>query len=143
MREFRGKKRSLNCLYLTGASGAGKSIFLENFLKEKFKDEQMLYFNEYDIACDLIFQEVKGKQPEYVIMDQFEKGLENKDIYVYIRKMIEECSNEIIFIFSFPQEFFDQIYKSVHIHILDANGRKEEIQENTCTHFLGCDEYNN
>ncbi len=140
LEDFDVKDKELNCLYLTGTSGAGKSIFLGKFVKEQLKKEGILYFNEYDIACDLIFQKIEEKKPKYVIMDQFEKSLENKDIYVYIRKIVEEHTPGIVFIFGFPQEFFEQICKNIDTHILNPKGEKEKIQDNTCTYFLGCDE---
>lgn len=61
--------RKLNFLFLTGTSGAGKSILLNNFLKSRLninkygkKIEKCLYFNQYHIACDLIYKTIISKK---------------------------------------------------------------------------------
>lgn len=138
------QKKCLNCLFLTGTSGAGKSIFLKHFLKKKFKSScnkiKCKYFKEYDTACDLIYQDIVKSKAEYVILDQFETSLQYTQIYSYIRKIIKKSNYGITFIFSFPQDYFDQISLCIDKYVL--NGKDEgKIKDNTCTYFLGCDKH--
>lgn len=145
----KGKKNKLNCLFLSGTSGAGKSILLEYFLKERFSgfengQEEYLYFKSYDIACDLIYKKIISEKSRIIVMDQFEYSIDYTEIYKYIRKLISKVDYSLIFIFSFPQDVFDQISRNVMKYLVnDGEHKRELLNVDFCsyTHFLGYDEH--
>lgn len=136
------KKNQLNCLYLTGNSGAGKSILLKSFLKGDGKF-QFLYFNDYSSTCDLIYKEIFESKVDVIIMDQFETSLEYTDIYENIRRLIKNLDRSLVFVFVFPQHVFEHIVLNVTKNILNGKGKLFSADEkyNSKYYFLGCDEY--
>ena len=151
-----GKKKNLNCLFLTGTSGAGKSILLKEFLmhklngpnddtlSEKKVDKECLYFNNYDVACDLIYNEIISQKANIIIMDQFETSIVYMYIYSYIKKLVNNVDHTLIFIFSFPQDVFDQISLNIMkyvVNTVDPDQSLLSFDATTYTHFLGYDEH--
>lgn len=132
------KKSVLSCLYLTGKSGAGKSILLEYFLKKELENKKSkkwkcLYFNQYNKDVDLIYKEIIKKKARIVIMDQFETTIQYTDIYNKIESLVR--TKEIIFIFSFPQNFYDKISNNISKHVVKGKNNKYNSQN----YFLQCD----
>lgn len=130
-----------NFLCLTGSSGAGKSIFLQYFFAKNIKKNKAYYFNEYDGSIDLIYKHIMENNFKYIILDQFEKSLENKDIYSIIKKVIRKRGRNVFFVFSFPQDCYDQIFLNLDQIILSDLKKNKRFEYNMGTHFLKCDEY--
>lgn len=141
--------KKLNCLFLTGTSGAGKTILLKWFLKNRINKEKeghkidrCLYFNQYDIACDLIYKTIISKKAKIIIMDQFENSIDYTEIYKYIRALINKVNYPLIFIFSFPQNVFDQISLNLTNKVIKNEvNNSTRVNFNSYTHFLGYDEH--
>lgn len=137
--EERGQSNQLNCLYLTGASGAGKSILLRTFLKSKLEEQKKkcLYFNDYTLGCDIIYKEIKKSEANVVIFDQFETSILYSDIYKYIKQLIDKSDKKVVYIFSFPQDVFEQIVLNISTKILKKEARlKKEGRLEGEAHFM-------
>lgn len=144
----KSEKNKFNCLFLTGTSGSGKSILLNHFLMKELSengtDKDCLYFNDYNTACDLIYNEIASTKAKIIIMDQFEKSIDYIEIYKYIKALINDAKYALIFIFSFPQDVFDQISLNVKKYVIndgESNSRLWIEKSLTYTHFLGYDEH--
>ena len=104
------KTKALNCLFLTGSSGSGKSILLNNFLKNMLeeKSEQCIIINKDYNEYEKIRKDIGDNS--IIIMGQFEESLDNPKIYKCINEIISDSASPLFFIFSFPQEYFDRIH---------------------------------
>lgn len=137
---FQLKANTLNCLYVTGSSGAGKSILLCYILKNKLEEmhKSCVVFREKYSDGDYIYNYIKNINPEIVIMDQFERSLDNIGVFEKIKQLVIENSR-ILFIFSFPQEVFDK----VHMKLADTNDneKKQNIPMQYVTYFIHTDKH--
>lgn len=133
------KEKTLNCLFLTGSSGSGKSILLNNFLKDILEksNEKCIIINKDYNEYEKIYQDIKDNS--IIIMDQFEDSLDNPKIYRYIKKIISESQTPLFFIFSFPQEYFDRIHLSLTT-VIESNEYNPGLI-NSSTYFMRNDDH--
>lgn len=135
-------KHKFNCLFLTGMSGSGKSILLNNFLLDKLKENnKVTLINTNYNNGNIIYKKIESDQSNIVIMDQFEDSLSYPSFYSCIRKMNQINRDEaMIFVFSFPQDFFYLIHKNL------SDVFSEEIDKDSnfmhfSTYFITNDNY--
>ena len=136
----------LNCLFLTGTSGAGKSILLKQFLLKKLNDSTQ-YINSGYFDEEAIFNAIESKiscseknDCYIVIMDQFEDSLYNQVFFSKLKDFVNSVDVKILFIFSFPQNYFNMI----HINLVNAFSKSSKYDPkliNESTYFLCNDEY--
>lgn len=133
------KEKVLNCLFLTGSSGSGKSILLNNFLIKKLEEnkEKCIIINKDYNEYEKIYEDIKDNS--IIIMDQFEDSLDNPKIYRYIKKIISESQTPLFFIFSFPQEYFDRIHLSLTT-VIESNEYNPSLI-NSSTYFMRNDDH--
>lgn len=138
------KEHVLNCLFLTGSSGSGKSLLINNVLKHKLNDSDtcIIISDKYNEG-ETIYKSLLNKC-SIVIMDQFEDSLNNVRIYEVIKKLVYNSNEPIIFVFVFPQEFFDRIHmalKNVFFSEQTDNSMYNPDLLNSTTYFLQSDNY--
>lgn len=108
---------------LTGASGIGKSCLLDQ-MKNFFDAKNISYFYKENNYFDDIDDEELEKK-EYIILDQFERALWQKNIGRNI-EVIKQFSNKKIII-SVRREYLGEVYnlfdfdKKIHLVWLDYN----------------------
>lgn len=134
------KEKTLNCLFLTGSSGSGKSILINNFLKDKLErnNEKCIIINKDYNEYKQIYDTIKNEY-SIIIMDQFEDSLSNPKIYKYISKLVNELHKPLLFIFSFPQEFFSRIHIAL-TKVFDSN-EYNPCLINSSTYFIRNDDH--
>jgi len=103
----------LNCVFLTGESGCGKSFLINNLLPSELTKENIrhTYFASLDKYVE---SQVEGEY-DIIILDQFE-------YYYFERRLVEEClqlsDRKIIFIFAFQQKYLADIIKKLEVEFV-------------------------
>lgn len=129
----------LNCLFLTGMSGSGKSILLNNFLPKELNTSVTLIHDNYNDG-NLIYNKIMEKQNQIIIMDQFENSLSYQSFYSYIKKIVNDIEKPIIFIFSFPQDFLYLIHKNL-TELFNKDIKENPNFINSSIYFISNDDY--
>lgn len=108
-------KNELNCLYFIGQSGSGKSTLLKFLIENNLKKsgEKCAIINDKYYEYDLIYEELHFGKYTIIIMDKFENSLNNPGIYKCIKNLVENSEKELLFIFSFSQEYFEKIHMTL------------------------------
>lgn len=135
----KAKEKKLNCLFLTGSSGSGKSILIKNFLYKKLEKSYKCHLIKNNYHDDDIIYRTLFNKYDIIIMDQFEESLDNEQIYKCIKKLVMNSNKPILFIFAFPKDFFDKI----HLKIINtfSNGNYDTDIINSTTYFLQYDKH--
>lgn len=110
---IKSKKHKLNCLYLIGMNGSGKSTLLTFFLEEHFKKKCAIIYDKY-YESDFIYDKLISGDYSVIIMDKFEQSFNNPGIYECIKKLVENSKKKLLFIFSFSQEYFENIHMKLN-----------------------------
>lgn len=116
-------------LFLTGESGIGKSILLEQLMRH-FEDKKIKYaFKDSNYFLDLRLEDLKNK--DYIILDQFERALSLDNIAENIQ-LLQNLNNTKIII-SVRKEYFGEAYKMFGfkntINFVWLGYRQEELIE--------------
>ncbi len=109
-----------NCLYLTGASGSGKSMLLRYLkldLLQKGYEVEIIHKNYNNLH---LHGPSKGFKKKIIVLDQFERALNYHD---YIRRI--QCfsktpkSRRTAFIFVFPQQYLSHVSNALNLSYYD------------------------
>lgn len=124
----------LNCLFLIGTSGSGKSTIIKNFIAKSLDNEGIHHYIIRDNYNDS--ELIKRKlQDGYVviIMDQFEYSINFTSVYNNIKEIATQSYHSPFFIFSFPPEALHMIFAQFS-NILSNN-------INSIPYFIECDKH--
>lgn len=115
-RVFRQKSNKFKGLFLIGESGSGKSILI-NYLKEDFIEEGYEVYVQRGDYHSINVNFINNNSKKIIILDHFQKALENSDLKKMIKKIYSMY--DCVFIFSFPDDFFSR----VKMFLLDGVGK--------------------
>lgn len=132
------EKGKLNCIFLTGDSGAGKSVLLKKMIQPTLESKgyQVIYYRKDYAAFKVSLSSSNSDKPTIIILDQFEDTIDNKKVKEELFECLNDDIKRFIFIFTFAKEKFAAIYEYLN-GLFDYNEFDKKI--NDIVYFLKTD----
>ncbi|MCM1495964.1 MAG: P-loop NTPase fold protein [Bacteroides sp.] len=130
---------------LYGESGVGKTYLLNQFIDSLEKEEESYSYIENNYFSSIESFEEALLTSNYIIFDQFEKALQDKNIYNLI-KHIKNKKNDKHIIISFRKEYLEDIFHlflddNLNLIRLYINKTELNLIKNNLQSIAGCSPY--